>query len=64
MLSPVKALLDANVLYSHHLRSLLLLLAQNDVFDARWSELIEQECLSASKDRSRVITRICCRRTR
>jgi hypothetical protein len=45
MLSPVKALLDANVLYSHHLRNLLLQLAQNDVFDARWSELIEQEWL-------------------
>jgi hypothetical protein len=45
MLSPVKALLDANVLYSNHLRNLLLQLAQNDVFDARWSELIEQEWL-------------------
>ena len=45
MLSLVKALLDANVLYSNHLRNLLLQLAQNDVFDARWSELIEQEWL-------------------
>ena len=43
MLSPVKALLDANVLYSNHLRNLLLQLAKNDVFDARWSELIEQD---------------------
>jgi hypothetical protein len=45
MLSPVKALLDANVLYSHHLRNLLLQLAQNDVFSAHWSKLIEQEWL-------------------
>jgi hypothetical protein len=45
MLSPVKALLDANVLYSNHLRNLLLQLAQNGVFDARWSELIEEEWL-------------------
>lgn len=45
MPSPVKALLDANVLYSNHLRNLLLQLAQNDVFDARWSERIEQEWL-------------------
>jgi hypothetical protein len=45
MLSPVRALLDANVLYSNHLRNLLLQLAQNDVFDARWSERIEQEWL-------------------
>jgi hypothetical protein len=45
MPSPVKALLDANVLYSNHLRNLLLQLAQNDLFDARWSERIEQEWL-------------------
>jgi hypothetical protein len=45
MLSPVRALLDANVLYSNNLRNLLLQLAQNDVFDARWSERIEQEWL-------------------
>jgi hypothetical protein len=31
---PVKALLDANVLYANHLRNLLLQLAQNDLFDA------------------------------
>ena len=47
MPSPVKAVLDANVLYSNHLRNLLLQLAQNDVFDARWSERIEQEWLGA-----------------
>jgi hypothetical protein len=32
-------------LYSNHLRNLLLQLAQNDLFDARWSERIEQEWL-------------------
>jgi hypothetical protein len=45
MPGPVKALLDANVLYSNHLRNLLLQLTQNDVFDAKWSELIEGEWL-------------------
>jgi hypothetical protein len=45
MLTPVRALLDANVLHSNHLRNLLLQLAQNDVFDARWSALIEEEWL-------------------
>ena len=53
MPSPVKALLDANVLYSNHLRNLLLQLAQNDVFDARWSERIEQEWLGAIEPRTR-----------
>jgi hypothetical protein len=33
MPGPVKALLDANVLYSNHLRNLLLQMAQNDLFD-------------------------------
>jgi hypothetical protein len=45
MLTPVRALLDANVLHSNHLRNLLLQLAQNDVFDARRSELIEEKRL-------------------
>jgi len=53
MPSPVKALLDANVLYSNHLRNLLLQLAQNDLFDARWSERIEQEWLGAMEQRAR-----------
>ena len=45
MPSPARALLDANVLYSNHLRNLLLQMAQNDLFEARWSALIEQEWL-------------------
>ena len=53
MPSPVKALLDANVLYSNHLRNLLLQLAQNDAFDARWSERIEQEWLRAMEPHTR-----------
>ena len=51
MLSPVKALLDANVLYSNHLRNLLLQLAQNGVM--RWSDLIEQEWLRNMEPRTR-----------
>jgi hypothetical protein len=50
---PVKARLDANVLYSNHLRNLLLQLAQNDLFDARWSERIEQEWLGTMEQRTR-----------
>ena len=53
MPGPVKALLDANVLYSNHLRNLLLQLAQNELFDARWSERIEQEWLGAIEPRTR-----------
>jgi hypothetical protein len=59
MPSPVKALLDANVLYSNQLRNLLLQLAQNDVFDARWSELVEEEWLRNMEPltRERIVTR-------
>jgi hypothetical protein len=53
MPSPVKALLDANVLYANHLRNLLLQIAQNDLFDAKWSELIEQEWLRNMEPRTR-----------
>jgi hypothetical protein len=53
MLNPVKAVLDANILYSNHLRNLLLQLAQNDVFEARWSERIEQEWLGAMEPATR-----------
>jgi hypothetical protein len=45
MFRPVRALLDANVLYSNHPRNLLLQLAQNEVFIAKWSTLIEDEWL-------------------
>jgi hypothetical protein len=45
MLSPVRALLDASVLYSNHQRNLLLQLARNEVFVAKWSALIEDEWL-------------------
>jgi hypothetical protein len=45
MPGPTRALLDANVLYSNHLRNLLLRLAQNDLFDAKWSAMIENEWL-------------------
>jgi hypothetical protein len=53
MSGPATALLDANVLYSNHLRNLLLQLAQNDVFNARWSERIEQEWLGATQPPTR-----------
>jgi hypothetical protein len=49
----IKALLDANVLYSNHLRNLLLQMAQNDLFDAKWSEMIEQEWLRNMEPRTR-----------
>jgi len=45
MPSPVRALLDASVLYSNHQRNLLLQLAQNELFVAKWSTLIEEEWL-------------------
>lgn len=53
MPSPIKALLDANVLYSNHLRNLLLQMAQNDLFEARWSDIIEQEWLRNMKPQTR-----------
>jgi hypothetical protein len=40
-----RALLDANVLYSNHLRNLLLQMAQNDLFEVKWSGQIEREWL-------------------
>jgi hypothetical protein len=43
MSSPVRALLDANVLFSNHLRNLLLQLAQSELFVAKWSAPIEDE---------------------
>lgn len=56
---PSRALLDANVLYSNHLRNLLLQMAQNDLFEARWTMLIEQEWLrnTASDIRARIEAR-------
>jgi hypothetical protein len=45
MSNPVRALLDANILYSNHLRNLLLQLAQNEIFVAKWSIRIEDEWL-------------------
>jgi hypothetical protein len=53
MQSPTRTLLDANVLYSNHLRNLLLQLAQNDLFDAKWSALIEDEWLRNMEPRTR-----------
>jgi len=53
MLGPGKALLDANVLYSNHLRNLLLQMAQNDLFEARWSAQIEQEWLRNTEQPTR-----------
>jgi hypothetical protein len=53
MPSPVRALLDANVLYSNHLRNLLLQMAQNDLFEARWSSQIEHEWLRNMEPRTR-----------
>jgi hypothetical protein len=53
MPSPTKALLDANVLYSNHLRNLLLQMAQNDLFDVKWSAMIEDEWLRNMQPRTR-----------
>jgi hypothetical protein len=53
MPSPTKALLDANVLFSNHLRNLLLQMAQNDMFDVKWSAMIETEWLRNMKPRTR-----------
>jgi PIN domain len=52
MRSPVQALLDANVLFSNHLRNLLLQLAQNEAFEARWTERIEEEWLRNMEERT------------
>ena len=56
---PVTALLDANVLFSGHLRNLLLQLASNDVFIVRWSLRIEDEWLRnmPPQTRERIISR-------
>jgi hypothetical protein len=54
MPSPTKALLDANVLFSNHLRNLLLQMAQNDLFDVKWSAMIEHEWLRNMKPRTRL----------
>jgi len=48
-----RALLDANVLYSNHLRNLLLQLAQNDLFEVKWSAMIEDEWLRNVEPRTR-----------
>ena len=53
MLNSVRALLDANILYSNHLRNLLLQIAQNDLFDPKWSALIEEEWLRNMEPRTR-----------
>jgi hypothetical protein len=53
MSSPVTAVLDANILYSNGLRNLLLQLALNDAFEARWTDLIEDEWLRNLDDRTR-----------
>ena len=53
MPNSVRVLLDANVLYSNHLRNLLLQMAQNDLFDAKWSALIEEEWLRNMEPRLR-----------
>jgi len=42
---PARALVDANVLYSNHLRNLLLQMAQNGAFEVRWTAEIEDEWL-------------------
>ncbi len=56
---PVTALLDANVLFSNQLRNLLLQLALNDVFIAKWSLLIEDEWLRnvPARTRDRIVSR-------
>ncbi len=56
---PVTALLDANVLFSNQLRNLLLQLALNDVFVAKWSSQIEDEWLRnlTAQTRDRIISR-------
>lgn len=56
---PVTALLDANVLFSAQLRNLLLQLAMNDIFVAKWSAQIEDEWLRnlPEQTRDRVISR-------
>ncbi|UZE50003.1 PIN domain-containing protein [Rhodopseudomonas sp. P2A-2r] len=55
---PATALLDANVLFSGHLRNLLLQLAANDVFVVKWSPRIEDEWLRnmPAETRERIVT--------
>jgi predicted nucleic acid-binding protein len=42
-MDPIKAVYDANVLYSAPLRDLFIRLAQADLVQARWTELIHDE---------------------
>ncbi len=53
MPSPPRALVDANVIYSNHLRNLLLQLAANGAFEVHWSEEIEREWLRNLEDATR-----------
>jgi hypothetical protein len=53
MPSPPRALVDANVIFSNHLRNLLLQLAANDAFEVHWSAEIEQEWLRNMEERTR-----------
>lgn len=53
MPSPFRALLDANVIYSNHLRNLLLQLAANDAFEAHWTAEIECEWLRNTDEATR-----------
>lgn len=53
MPSPPRALVDANIIFSNHLRNLLLQPAANDAFEVHWSAEIEQEWLRNMEDRTR-----------
>jgi hypothetical protein len=53
MTRPIRALLDANVLWSNHLRNRLLQMAENEPFEAKWSAMIEQEWLRNMTPRTR-----------
>lgn len=48
-----RALVDANVIFSNHLRNLLLQMAANDAFEVHWSAEIEQEWLRNMEERTR-----------
>lgn len=47
--SQVRAILDANVLYRAALRDILLQLAKDDLFEAKWTSTIHDEWMAALK---------------
>lgn len=63
-MNQITALLDANVLYSAQLRDILLQLAIDNLYHARWTETIQDEWINALLSNSPSVDRISLLRTR